>query len=294
MALELTPLRHLLVVAQERSISRAAARLHLAQPALSRQVARLEAEVGVQLLVRTSRGVELTQAGTALVEQARRTIAQVDAAVAAARGAASRQATTVRTAFYCDAAALLMPRVVAEHRTRHPDVTVEVAQLDFRTQLRLLREEKLDVAFVRPFCDVAGLESQALLAEPVAVALPRHHPLADRASTPLSALAREQWIVLAASVVGQDAHMASVARLRSAGVEGDLVTLGADAQAGIGMVAAGLGVFPCPLSAARTAPPEVAFVPIEGWTTAIHVVWRAGPPEPVVLDFLETSRAICA
>ena len=290
MALELGWLRALAAAEQEQSISRAAARLHLTQPAVSRQIARLENLVGTALLVRSPNGVTTTPAGDVLLVHARRLLADADEALAAARRAADRAQTPLRVAFYCDLAATLMPDMIAAFARRHPAVPVDAAQLDFCDQLRRLRADELDVAFVRPFCDLVGLESQMLLPEPVVVALPLSHRLAGAASVPLAELAGEQWITMTAAVVGEAAASSILARLRAAGVRGEPKRT-SSLQAGVGMAAAGQGVFPCPASTAATTPPTVAFVPVEGWVTGVTMAWRAGQIAPVVMDFLRSSSA---
>jgi DNA-binding transcriptional LysR family regulator len=287
MALELGWLRALAAADQEQSISRAAARLHLTQPAVSRQIARLESLVGTALLVRSPTGVTTTPAGDELLVHARRLLADADEALAAARRAAGRAETPLRVAFYCDLAATLMPDMIAAFALRHPTVPVDVAQMDFCDQLRRLRAEEIDVAFVRPFCDLAGLESQMLLPEPVVVALPRTHRLADAVSVPLAELADEQWITMTPAVVGDAAASSILARLRAAGVRGEPKRT-SSLQAGVGMAAAGQGVFACPASTAATTPPSVVFLPVEGWFTGVSMLWRAGPVAPVVKAFLRS------
>jgi len=165
-----------------------------------------------------------------------------------------------------------------------------VEQLDFRTQLRRLRDGALDVAFVRPFCTLDDLRRETLRAEPVAVALPLDHPLAGASLVPLEALAGEPWIVMANSVVGADFHTRTVGRLRAAGVEGEITTT-TSLQAGVGLAAAGLGVFACPLSTRETVPETVALVPIEGWTTGVEMVWLRDAVPLTVRRFLQVARS---
>jgi len=293
MALELGWLRALAAADQEQSISRAAARLHLTQPAVSRQIARLESLVGTALLVRSPTGVTTTPAGDELLVHARRLLADADEALGAARRAAERAEAPLRVAFYCDLAATVMPDMIAAFATLHPAVPVDVAQLDFCDQLRRLRADELDVAFVRPFCDLAGLESQMLLPEPVVVALPPTHRLAGAVSVPLTELADEQWIVMTAAVVGDAAASRIMSRLRGAGMRGEPKRTSSP-QAGVGMAAAGQGVFACPASTKLTTPPNVAFVPIEGWFTGVTMTWRAGAIAPVVQDFLRACTGASA
>jgi DNA-binding transcriptional LysR family regulator len=291
MAVELIALRHFLAVAEELSISRAAARLHLAQSALSRQMTRLESEIAAALFVRTSRGVRLTPAGEVLVEHARRTLAEAETAVVATRRAARLRTPPVRVGFYCDTAAVLMPAVVTRHRARWPRSAVEVEQLDFRTQLRRLREGSLDVAFVRPFCDIDDLRSETLLPEPVVAVLPADHPLAGRRSVTVAELADEPWIVLPAATVGDGAYDRTLTRLRRAGVAG-VVSTAPTVQAGVGLAAAGYGVFPCPRSAAQPTPPRTRLVPLEDWTTGVQMVWAAGPVRAAVQRLLAVAREL--
>lgn len=294
MALELTPLRHFLVVAEEGAMGRAATRLHLTQPALSRQIARLERELGTALFERSTRGVRLTAAGLALLDHAQRALAEAEAGAAAVRRAAHPGPAPLRVAFHCDAMAALMPELVSRHRAARTGTDVEVVQLDFRTQVRRLREGTLDVGFVRPFGTHADLTCVLLLEEPVVAVLPAADPLTRSASVPLPALSGRRWIVMAPSVTGDDAHARVLARLREAGVASGPQRVATTVQEGIALAAAGYGVFACPRSSAGPDRTFVRSVPIEAWTSGVHMVWDAERVGDALNSFLRTSRQVAA
>ena len=147
--MELRHLRYFVAVAEELHFGRAAQRLHIVQPALSKQIASLEAELGIQLFNRTKRRVTITDAGRALYEEVRVILQRIDRAVETAQMTAAGQVGSLDIGFIGPAMWSVLPKLLAEHHKRVPDVRFRLAELSSAAQLASLRDGALDAGFVR-------------------------------------------------------------------------------------------------------------------------------------------------
>ncbi|MFM0198575.1 LysR family transcriptional regulator [Paraburkholderia fungorum] len=177
--MELRHLRYFVAVAETGSFTTAAEqRLHTAQPSLSRQIRDLEEEVGVDLLIRGARGVELTAAGRAFLEHARGTLAQAESAIEAARRAAHRLKPVFALGFLTGQEIEWLPEAMRVLRDELPQIEVTVSS-QYSPSLRdALVKGDLDLAFMRPEPNVPDLEYRLVVKEPLVVVLPGDHPLA--------------------------------------------------------------------------------------------------------------------
>ena len=177
--MELRHLRYFIAVAEEGHITRAAERLGMQQPPLSKQIKAMEREIGVQLFHRKPRGVELTAAGRALLDDSRAMLAHLDRAFGTAQRTARGELGRISIGYTSGAGIHpLVQRVIREYRKAFPLVSVALAE-DFPHSLsERLRNDQVDVAFIRTSLpDPDGIVIQPLLEEPVVAALPRDHPL---------------------------------------------------------------------------------------------------------------------
>jgi len=178
--LSLRKVRYFIAVAEELHFGRAANRLYIAQQSLSAQIRELEQEVGVQLLFRTTRKVELTRAGEIFLAAAKEALATlergVDEALSAARGETGR----IRVGFTVGAALELTRLILSEARDQMPGVLLELREFDFGDTSAGLADGWADVAFLRPPISATGIELETLFIEPRCVALTKDHPLASR------------------------------------------------------------------------------------------------------------------
>jgi DNA-binding transcriptional LysR family regulator len=192
--MDLRSLRYFVAVAEERHIGRAALRLHMTQPPLSRAIKALETELGTVLLHRSAAGVMLTGAGTVLYEEARTLLEQSDqvrARVSAAAGTA-----TITLGIMSDTAEQAGTRLVAAYRKRHPRVHISIREADFTDPTTGLRSGLVDVALTRAPFDDTGISTHVLRSDPVGVVLRTDDPLAGRDSLRLRELADRQWLQL--------------------------------------------------------------------------------------------------
>jgi DNA-binding transcriptional LysR family regulator len=189
--MDLRALRYFVAVADERHFGRAAARLHMTQPPLSRAIKRLEADLGVVLLHRSPTGVTLTAVGTTLYDEARTLLAQADQVRARVAAAAGTGTITVGT--LADSAEQAGTRLAAAYRERHPGVHIEAGFTDPTTGLRA---GLVDVALTRAPFDDTGITTHVLRSDPVGAVLRTDDPLAGRETLRLADLADRRWVQL--------------------------------------------------------------------------------------------------
>jgi DNA-binding transcriptional LysR family regulator len=200
--MELRHLRYFIAVAEEANVTRAAARLGIQQPPLSQQIRALEKELGVQLLRRRPRGVELTDAGRTFLERARALLEDVDRACASTKRTARGEQGRVVVGFTSSAPFHpFIPRAVRAFREMSPLVSLALEESGSSELVQGLHDEVVDAAFIRsPVDDFVDLTVEPLLEEEMLVALPAGHPLAKRSgddppALPLNALAAEDFIL---------------------------------------------------------------------------------------------------
>ena len=197
---ELRHLRYFVAVAEEGSLTVAAEkRLHTAQPSLSRQIRDLEYRVGVPLLIRSTRGVELTAAGRAFLDHARLALAQVDAASEAARRAAQPAKPMFALGFLTGQEIEWLPAAMRILRDDLPKIDIHVSSGSSPDLADALMRGKLDLAFMRREAKAADLEFKVVAREPLIVAMPSDHRLASKMTITLKEIARETYIGISAT-----------------------------------------------------------------------------------------------
>ena len=281
--MELRHLRYFVAVAEQRHFGRAAERLHMAQPPLSQQIRQLEAELGVTLLTRTTRRVDLTPAGAAYLDHARSILAAVDEAGAvAARIAAGR---TGRLMVGCVGSATysLLPALAKRMRSELPDVDFGFrGEMLSPDQAAALRDGSLDLALLRRLPDTSGLTVTGVRHERLLVALPQEHRYAARKRLRVADLAGEGLIVHAGN--GRSVMHTLVHDL-FAGVDLEplVVHQVAETSTLVTFVAAGLGIAVVPEPTSDLNVPGVVYVPLAG-TRGVDLVvaTREGDANPVL------------
>jgi DNA-binding transcriptional LysR family regulator len=260
--LELRQLRYFVAVAEELHFSRAAARLHLAQSALSAQIRRLEEELGGPLLVRSTRRVTLTAAGEALLQEARGIIAAAERAAARTRALARGEGTSLVIGSLGPAPGVLLAPLLARFGARHPDVRVELRAFDFNDTVLGLRERRADLAFLYEPLHEPDLLVTPLLSEPRMVVLARSHRLAGRECLRPADLAGEVFVVQPESTPREwrDFWML-VEQLGQRPRASPYI--GENIEEWLTLIGRGEGIDTCPAIIARYyAWPEVRFVPL--------------------------------
>ena len=192
--MDLRALNYFVAVAQERHFGRAAVRLHMTQPPLSRAIKRLEEDLGTVLLLRSAAGVTLTAAGAVLYEEARTLLEQADQLRTRVLGVAG--AATVTVGVLADSGEQAGHRLAAAFRERHPHVRISIREADFTDPTAGLRAGLVDVALTRAPFDDTGISSQVLRSDPIGVVLRTDDSLAVRAALDLADLDEHRWFQL--------------------------------------------------------------------------------------------------
>jgi DNA-binding transcriptional LysR family regulator len=194
--MELRQLRYLVAIADERHFTRAAQREHIAQPALSQQIRRLEAELGLALVERTTRRVAMTHAGELLVVRARRMLAELEAAQAEIADLAGVQAGRLSVGALHTMGPVDLSLLLASYHRIHPAIELTVREQSSDELAEMLRVDEIDLAFlsVTERIQSRGLTLQRLVTEELVAVLPATHPLAGRSSVRLTELAGEAFI----------------------------------------------------------------------------------------------------
>lgn len=300
--MELRHLRYFIAVAEEGHITRAAERLGMQQPPLSQQIKTIEQELDVQLFLRRARGVELTDAGRAFLEEARATLKQLDRAFEttrrASRGEQGRLSVgvTSTTPFHP-----LVPRAIRAFREACPMVSLTLEESLSNESVDRLLNEQMDVAFIRATLgDEHGLAVNSLLEEPMVVALPTTHVLAQskpQATVSLERLAGETFILYGPPGTGM--YDSTIAACQAAGFSPRVGNLGASTQLApriasiLSLVGAGLGITFVPSSLQRMNMEGVTYRSIKGPirpTAMLALASRRGDRSAVVKQFVNLVR----
>jgi DNA-binding transcriptional LysR family regulator len=291
--MELRKLRYFVVLAEELHFGRAAQRLHITQPPLSMAMQSLEQELGVRLLVRSPRRVELTAAGAAFVEQARTLLARAADAVELARAADRGAVGRLRIGFMSASIYTLLPPVLRDFAARFPAVTLDLAELAMPQLRALLRNGDVDVGFLRPPVDEVELECQTLLNEPLVVALPRGHPLAKLKRVPVRRLAPEPFVMFQ-RLPGLVLHDLVLRFCVQAGFTPRTVQHATQSHAVAGLVAAGIGVALVPASIRETRLHGVVYRPLREKSPPVltALAWRRDDASPVLAAFRRTASEV--
>lgn len=276
--MEFRHLRYFVAVAEEQHFGRAAARLHIAQPALSQQIKRLETLVGAPLLKRTTRQVSLTPEGEALLPEARLTLSHAELAAQAVRRSAQGEIGTLRIGFVSSAALSIIPRLTSTMVDPNPKVVVELNEMTTDPQLERLRAGDLDIGIVREVDQADDLTIQELAREPLWVALHHSHRLANRRGIEVEELADEPFVVFPRSAVPRlYDHLTGLCW--DAGFRMRVVQHAVQYATLIGLVAAntGISIVPDPLRALQL--PSVRYVRIKTprATSRVSLAFRTTP-----------------
>ena len=290
--MELRRLRYFVAVAEELHFRRAAERLHLAQPALSQQIRKLEVELGVDLLNRTRRDVTLTPSGVVLLDEARRLLHQADAARRAANDAAAGAAGKLRIGYLADAVPAVLPPAIARFASRHPAVEVRPEALPARRAIEDVRSGRLDLAVVGLPAQTTGLSVTPLGSEGTVAAVAGRHPLSGRSSIPVAELAEVELILLPRAT-NPAFHDGVLAACREAGIAPLFTeTTEPKIELSLLMVAGGSGIALLPASAASHYSVEgVVFRPLESPapTTEIGLISRSPTDSTSIAAFIRLA-----
>jgi DNA-binding transcriptional LysR family regulator len=290
---ELRHLRYFVAVAEELNFSRAAERLHMAQPPLSVAIRQLEQELGTNLFVRTSHEVTLTEAGAALLEGARRTLAEAEAAVTAARRVAAGEVGGLRIGYNWSARFDTLPTLGQALKRTYPDVELMAEEMRPNRLPAALRAGTIDVALALYPEVVDGLAHKTVRREPIVALLSTTHPLAREDAVGLEALAND--FLMFPRELAPRLHDFYVRLCRSAGFEPKLSSESARSRWTIGTWGASTAAL-LPASVSDDLPDGVVAVPISGLSEALEfqLAWRTDNHNPALAAFIALADGVFA
>ena len=286
--MELRRLRYFVAVAEELHFRRAADRLHLAQPALSQQIRKLEVEIGVDLFHRSRRGVALTPAGSVFLDEARRLLRHADEAARTARNARTGTAGRVRLGHLADAIPPILLRAIAGFAARHPGVEIVPETVASRRGVEDVRSGRLDLAVVGLPAPLDRLTVTPLTSEGTVAAVPDRHLLSGRAAIAIEAL-DDVPLILLPRATNPSFYDSVLGSCRAAGVSPQLIDVSeSQVEHVLLLVASGIGLALLPASAAeRYNTVGVSFRPVTpSPVTELAVVSRADSLEIPIAAFL--------
>lgn len=292
--MDLRQLRYFVAVAEELHFTRAAQRLGVAQPTLSLQVRMLEKELGVTLLKRSKRRVELTQPGRVFLAEAKRLLDSATAAIKAAQSAdAGKLGRLVVVCGPTSAYAGLLG-VLERYRRQSPRVDLQVLESPVSDAVVTVEEGKADVGLVVPYFDSSLLKRETVLELPLLAAVPKSHALAAAKTLSLKQLS-EQPFVLFGQRRGSGFYERVLAICNASGFTPRILESMEDIHTLLYVVGAGYGVSLVPATLEPTVQREVALIPLHDplATLELAMVWRSDATAPTLKGFLETVRAWC-
>lgn len=280
-------LRYFVAVAEELNFTRAAERLQIAQPPLSRQIQSLEQALGFMLLERTNRRVTLTAAGDVFLAECRQILNQVEHGVRVAQRVAQGEIGQLVVGFEGAAHNSLILGIIRQFRARFPDTDLIMQEMSSGKQVEALQQRHLDVGLIEPIAAEGDIQIEPLLSEPLVVTLGKHHALAQEKQIALSQLADEPWVT-GRNRYGCGLLLRILEACREAGFTPKVQQETNDLQMTLGFVASGLGVALLPESSTlaqegivyRSLQPPVP-------QARLAIAWHAEQKLPVVDSFLQ-------
>jgi DNA-binding transcriptional LysR family regulator len=289
--LELRHLRYFIAVAEELNFSRAAERMHMAQPPLSAAIRQLERDLGVDLFVRTTREVSLTDAGSAFLAGARRTLADAERAAEDAKRAGAGELGRLRLAFSWSTRFETLPTLGRAFRGSHPGVELLAQEMWNARIPSAFASGSIDIALSVCPEIAAELELAPIRRERLVAVLPEAHPLAREETIPLSALADEEFVLFPREIAPR-LHDAFISVYRRGGFEPRVRNESFHTGWDLGVLAEIPAAALAPQSVAGGLPEGIVAVALSEPTDSLEtcVVWRGDDSSPAVAAFLEVAR----
>lgn len=286
--MDLRHLKYFIAVAEELNIGRAALRLHISQPPLTRQIQQLEEELDVQLLIRTPRGVELTQAGEMFLEEARNIRSLVEQAIERTKRAGQGKLGRLDIGIFGTGILNTIPKLLQLFRDDHPDVRVVLHSMTKNEQIEALRQKRITVGFNRIMSPQTDIACELIMREPLFLAVHNSHPLSKNVSVSVKELSkhplvlfptgpRPNFVDLVLEICG---HMGFIPEISQ--IVGDAVT-------GVALVAGGFGISVVPESVITFKPPGIVYLPFDDWLTGkvdLSCIYRKDDESPILQAFL--------
>ena len=284
-------LRYFSVLAEELHFGHAAKRLHISQPPLSRQLGKLEHELGVKLLFRTKRQVSLTPAGQVFLEEVRGILASVNEAANAARRAGRGEIGRLTVGFFIGATYSLLPKILHRFQIQSPGVRLILQEMELTQVPQALVSGEIDVGILRPPVSYSTIETEVLLREPFVAAVPENGKFSSKKQLQLKELAEEPFVMFSPGPSVLYSQIMSACY--KAGFRPRIVQEARHPETLLGLVRSGAGIALVASSVQmRGSGGGVVFKKITGPLpmTEIAIAWRHKNPSPLLLSFIKNAR----
>lgn len=285
--MDLRLMKYFVAVAEELNFSSAAKRLNMAQPPLSQQIKSLEIELGVQLLKRNNRKVELTEPGRVFLAEARKTLLQSEKAVKAAQLAHQGQIGQLTVGFVGSATDGIFIKKLKEFREKYPFVQLTLKEMTTAQQLDALHSREIHVGLLRPFVQESAIQSQLFTEEPFVFAVPKSHSLASRPKISVHEVANDPFI-MPPRHHGPDFYDIIIGYFRNCGISIRIIQEAAHMHTIVNLVASGLGISVVPSSVKNFRRPGIVYKNFIEKPPQINLslAWRRDDESPALHFFL--------
>ena len=284
--MEFRQLRYFVTVAQELHFGKAAEKLDITQPALSKQIRVLETNIDTKLFLRTKRSVKLTPAGEIFFQEAQQLLQQTEKAIAKAHRTAKGETGQLTIGFTATATYTVLPELIGRFRSSYPQVEVEMLELCTEAQVTALNRGEIDLGFLHPPIDNRGLKVYPLLSEEFVVVLPKQHRLTTKELLSLKDLAQESFLLHPRSE-GPFLYDEFFKLCRQNGFRPQIVKEVCNHQTRICLVAAGMGITFIPAGLQTSVSSDLVCKPIK---TSLRLefagAWRSIVVNPVLQQLL--------
>lgn len=289
--MELRQLRYFIAVAEEENFGAAAKRVNVSQPPISRQIHALEAELGVKLFLRTSRGSSLTEAGQVLLEEAREIVGRAQKAAERSRAADKGDIGSMKVGFFGSPIYCVLPDLLRSFRKRVPSVQIALTCMPKSRQIEALRSGAIEIGFSRYFVPAPDVAVETVIEESLYVAVPSDHRLAEELTVEAADLANHPLITFPNTGRPSFADEA-LGILLAAGTKPNIRSEADDVTCALALVAAGEGPCLVPESVTSISLPGVVFIPLADphLKSAINCAYLKSNHSPILKRFLATIR----
>ncbi|MDJ1006201.1 MAG: LysR family transcriptional regulator [Paracoccaceae bacterium] len=291
--MEFRQLRYFVAVAEEQNIGRAAERLNVSQPPISRQIQALEHELKATLLIRTSKGVELTDAGKTFLADAQKILAQAGSAVARTQAAEKGELGRLDVAFFGSTVYRVVPFALRKFHQEYPETQVSLVRMGKREQIGAIADGRIHIGFGRFYSPTSGLKIEQLTSEALFAAVPEDSALARREELTLADLTGLPAVLFPS---GDRPSFADTVLqyFLDAGLSIEVTDMATDSTSALALVSAGERFTIVPQAIASLAFPTIAYVPLANTalTAPSACVYRADNQPPVLKAFLNVLRGV--
>ncbi|BBN98338.1 acetoin biosynthesis transcriptional regulator AlsR [Sporolactobacillus terrae] len=291
--MELRHFLYFIAVAEELHFGRAAARLQMTQPPLSKQIQQFEEEIGVPLFKRNKRHVELTTAGQLFLPEAREIIAQVNQAVDTAQRADRGEFGRLVIGFVGSATYDILPQIIREYRRKFPHVSIRLHELSTPDQVSALIGERIDVGLLHPPVSSSFIETIPIKRGFAALSLPKNHPLAKKEHIYIEDL-QDIPFILVSRDIWPGLYDEFLSLFQSVGFTPSIVQEATEYQMVVGLVSAGIGIGVVPASAEKLFNLEVVYRQIDNYplTAVLSLAYLKKNTNPALKQFVSLTKRI--